>query len=172
MQLVSRRIETALGEFVVAASEKGICRISFPAEPPGKWFPWFDRYFAEIPTHGDHPFLDRLERQLAAYFSRELRQFDVPLDLRGTEFYLRVWNRLLEIPYGTTVTYGELAREAGIGGGSRAIGNANGSNPVPIVVPCHRVIGSNGRLVGFGGGLELKERLLELEGARIPFAAF
>ena len=80
-----------------------------------------------------------------------------------------MWNRLLRIPYGATVAYGELADEVGIPGGSRAIGGATGSNPIPIVIPCHRVVGTTGNLVGFGGGIELKERLLELEGVRIPF---
>jgi methylated-DNA-[protein]-cysteine S-methyltransferase len=82
---------------------------------------------------------------------------------------MRIWQRLREIPYGATVAYGDLAKEVGIPGGSRAIGGATGANPVPIVVPCHRVVGASGKLVGFGGGIELKERLLELEGARIPF---
>ena len=82
---------------------------------------------------------------------------------------MKVWKRLLEIPYGATVGYGDLAREMNIPGGSRAIGGAVGSNPVPILVPCHRVVGSGGDLVGFGGGIDLKERLLELEGVRIPF---
>ena len=112
---------------------------------------------------------EELQEELEQYLTKARSTFGVPLDLRGTDFQRKVWKRLLEIPYGATVGYGELAREMEIPGGSRAIGGAVGANPVPIVVPCHRVVGSGGDLVGFGGGLDLKERLLELEGVRIPF---
>lgn len=169
MELVSRRIQTSVGELFVAATSEGICRISFPVELSGKWFPWFDRFFSTVPKAGDHLFIQSLYDQLEQYLAKERTRFELPLDLRGTDFQKRVWDRLMEIPYGATVAYGELAREIGIPGGSRAIGGATGSNPVPIVVPCHRVVGTSGNLVGFGGGIELKERLLELEGARIPF---
>lgn len=154
---------------MAAATDEGICRISFPVEISGGWFPWFDRFFSSVPKHGEHPLLLRLEEELEGYLKGRLRTFSLPVDLRGTEFQHRVWQRLLSIPYGATVTYGELAREFGLAGGSRAIGSAVGSNPVPIVVPCHRVVGSAGQLVGFVGGLDLKERLLEIEGSRIPF---
>lgn len=102
-------------------------------------------------------------RQLHAYFSGALRSFDLPLDMQGTDFQKRVWNRLLAIPYGQTRSYAEIAREIGRPAAVRAVGAANGANPIAIVVPCHRVIGSSGRLVGYGGGLPLKRRLLELE---------
>jgi methylated-DNA-[protein]-cysteine S-methyltransferase len=102
-------------------------------------------------------------RQLRAYFAGELRRFDVPLDMQGTEFQKRVWRQLTAIPYGETRSYAEMARQIGAPAAVRAVGAANGANPVPIVVPCHRVIGSGGRLVGYGGGLPLKRRLLELE---------
>ena len=169
MELVSRRIQTSIGELFVATTSDGLCRISFPVEISGRWFPWFDRFFSTLPKTGDHPFIQLLGEQLEQYLAKERTQFEIPLDLRGTDFQNRVWQRLLKIPYGATVAYGELAREMGIPGGSRAIGGATGSNPVPIIVPCHRVVGMTGSLVGFGGGVELKERLLELEGARIPF---
>lgn len=169
MELVSRRIQTSIGELLVAATQAGLCRISFPIELSGKWFPWFDRYFATVPRQGDHPHIRSLDQQMGQYLARERSGFEIPLDLRGTEFQKQAWTRLLKIPYGATVTYGELAREMGIPGGSRAIGRAIGANPIPIVVPCHRVVGTAGNLVGFGGGIDLKERLLELEGARIPF---
>ena len=102
-------------------------------------------------------------RQLRAYFAGELENFDLPLAPQGTPFQLSVWNRLCEIPYGETISYGELARRLGNPNASRAVGLANGSNPIPIVIPCHRVIGSNGKLTGYGGGLPIKEKLLALE---------
>ena len=105
-------------------------------------------------------------RQLRAYFAGKLREFDLPLDLRGTGFQLRVWNALLGIPFGETRSYLQIAQSIGAPAAIRAVGAANGANPIPIVVPCHRVIGANGKLVGYGGGLPLKKRLLELEGTR------
>jgi len=101
--------------------------------------------------------------QLHAYFSGKLEQFDLPLAPQGTPFQLEVWLRLGEIPYGETISYGELARRIGNPNASRAVGLANGSNPISIIIPCHRVIGSNGKLTGYGGGLPIKEKLLALE---------
>lgn len=109
------------------------------------------------------PIFMEASRQLAAYFARELQQFDLPLRPTGTEFQMIVWRALREIPYGTTISYGELARRVGNPAASRAVGLANGRNPIPVVIPCHRVIGANGKLVGFGGGLPRKVTLLELE---------
>ncbi|MFF0473177.1 methylated-DNA--[protein]-cysteine S-methyltransferase [Streptomyces sp. NPDC004284] len=112
-------------------------------------------------------------RQLDAYFAGELTSFDLPLNLIGTPFQLRVWEQLLRIPYGETRTYGELAEELGNPGASRAVGLANGKNPVGIIVPCHRVIGAGGGLTGYGGGLDRKQRLLAFEsGAAQPEALF
>ncbi|GAC1625359.1 MAG: methylated-DNA--[protein]-cysteine S-methyltransferase [Nevskia sp.] len=105
--------------------------------------------------------------QLRAYFAGELKQFDVPLAARGTEFQQRVWQALLEIPYGVTTSYGELARRLGDAKASRAVGLANGRNPVSIIVPCHRVIGADGSLTGYGGGLDNKLWLLRHEGAML-----
>lgn len=107
-------------------------------------------------------------QQLSEYFSGERRVFDVPLDLRGSEFQLEVWRAVHAIPYGRTASYGDIAELLGRPGASRAVGGANHHNPVPIIVPCHRVIGSDGSLVGFGGGLRLKHRLLALEGIAPP----
>ena len=101
--------------------------------------------------------------QLDEYFSGERREFDLPLAPEGTEFQQQVWDGLLQIPYGTTWSYGELAQHIGNPKASRAVGAANGLNPIPIIIPCHRVIGSNGKLTGFGGGLETKQFLLQLE---------
>ena len=110
-------------------------------------------------------------RQLRAYFAGKLRRFDLPLDLQGTEFQLRVWRELEAIPFGETRSYSQIATAIGAPRAVRAVGAANGANPIPIVVPCHRVIGAAGNLVGYGGGLPLKKRLLELEGAlALPLA--
>ncbi|GLF98016.1 methylated-DNA--[protein]-cysteine S-methyltransferase [Streptomyces yaizuensis] len=116
-------------------------------------------------TFGDRdpaPFTETVH-QLQAYFDRELTTFDLPLRLEGTDFQRRVWERLLAIPYGETRTYGELAEELGNPQASRAVGLANGRNPVSIIVPCHRVVGSTGSLVGYGGGIARKRRLLAFE---------
>jgi methylated-DNA-[protein]-cysteine S-methyltransferase len=102
-------------------------------------------------------------RQLQAYFRGELKEFDVPLAMEGTEFQLRVWNELRAIRYGETISYAQLAERIGNPQAVRAVGLANGSNPIPIIVPCHRVIGSDGSLSGFGGGLSTKKKLLDLE---------
>ena len=104
-------------------------------------------------------------KQLEEYFAGERRRFDLPLDLRGTDFQQRCWQALLKIPYGETRSYADIARAIGQPSAVRAVGLANGQNPVAIVVPCHRVIGSDGSLTGYGGGLEIKRKLLELEGA-------
>jgi len=110
-----------------------------------------------------NPLLAEAARQLHAYFAGSLRRFDLPLDLAGTEFQRRVWMELTRIPYGETRSYQDVARAVGAPNAVRAVGAANGANPIPIVVPCHRVIGAGGKLVGYGGGLPLKRRLLALE---------
>jgi methylated-DNA-[protein]-cysteine S-methyltransferase len=106
---------------------------------------------------------DDVATQLTEYFDGGRRVFELPLAPQGTPFQLRVWNALLDIPYGETISYGELATRIGDRSASRAVGLANGSNPLPIVIPCHRVIGSNGKLTGYGGGLAVKQQLLTLE---------
>ena len=137
----------------IGANERGITRIHF--------------HGAELPDCGPrdprHPLIVEAARQLTRYFAGELHEFTLPLDLRGTDFQRRVWQALCEIPYGRTISYKELAARVGSPQGFRAAGSANGKNPVPIVVPCHRVIESGGGLGGFGGGLAYKRRLLDLE---------
>lgn len=113
----------------------------------------------------DHAFQDVVE-QLSAYFAGELMEFEVELDMVGTTFQQRVWQALMTIPYGETRSYGQIAMQVGSPGASRAVGLANGHNPVGIIVPCHRVIGANGSLTGYGGGLHRKKALLELEKSR------
>ncbi|MFD3875269.1 methylated-DNA--[protein]-cysteine S-methyltransferase [Streptomyces sp. NPDC058623] len=120
--------------------------------------------FGERVADGEEPFPE-VRRQLAAYFAGELREFTVPVRLEGTAFQRSVWEQLVRIPYGQTWSYGRLATELGRPGASRAVGLANGKNPVGIIVPCHRVIGASGGMTGYGGGIERKVRLLEFEGA-------
>jgi methylated-DNA-[protein]-cysteine S-methyltransferase len=115
-----------------------------------------------------NPLLRQAAEQLRAYFAGELRRFDLTLDLQGTEFQKRVWHELLNIPYGETRSYSFVAGAIGAPKGVRAVGAANGRNPIPIVVPCHRVVGANGSLVGYGGGLPLKRLLLDLEAHHAP----
>lgn len=116
----------------------------------------------------NHALLTEARRQIAAYFAGQRKTFDLPLSPRGTEFQRRVWDALGGIPYGTTISYGELARRIGDPKAFRAVGLANGSNPISIIVPCHRVIGANGKLTGYGGGIERKKALLELEAPSTP----
>ncbi len=123
----------------------------------------------KLRPEGSSPVLTEAERQLGAYFAGELIDFDLPLDLDGTAFQRNCWLALATIPYGQTVSYGEQARRLGLGhDAARAVGAANGQNPIPIVLPCHRVIGADGSLTGFGGGLHVKRFLLEHEGALLP----
>jgi len=120
---------------------------------------------------GDNEHLTQLERELTEYFASERREFDVVLDVKGTPFEDRVWEQLLAIPCGQTRSYGEIAGTLGKPGASRAVGRANGANYVSIVIPCHRVIDSNGNLHGYGGGLWRKKRLLELEAGVVQAVA-
>ena len=111
-----------------------------------------------------HPVLHEAARQLSAYFARDLKEFDLPLEPSGTDFQQRVWHELVGIGYGETASYGEIAHRLGkTNAASRAVGLANGSNPIPIVIPCHRVIGANGTLTGYAGGVQRKQVLLSLE---------
>ena len=131
---------------------------------------WFEQGRDAARGRGDliecsSPVLERTRSQLEEYFAAQRRAFDLPLEPRGTEFQRRVWQRLLLIPYGETTTYGALATDLGDVMASRAVGLANGNNPIPIVIPCHRVIGADGSLTGFGGGLTIKQQLLDLERA-------
>ncbi|GAP10965.1 O-6-methylguanine DNA methyltransferase [Bellilinea caldifistulae] len=114
-------------------------------------------------SNQDLPIFKETRQQLAAYFAGELRSFDLPIHLEGRPFQLKVWRELLKIPYGVTISYKQLAERVGDVKSIRAVGRANGQNPIPIIVPCHRVIGTNGGLIGYGGGIEKKLYLLKLE---------
>ena len=149
------RMESPLGPLLLTADHTGLRTIEFVN---GRRFVRPDPAWLEDPNSLQEPI-----QQLRAYFAGDLEAFDLALAPAGTAFQLAVWHRLCEIPYGRTMSYGELARDIGNPKASRAVGLANGSNPIPIVIPCHRVIGSNGKLTGYGGGLPIKEKLLALE---------
>jgi methylated-DNA-[protein]-cysteine S-methyltransferase len=139
----------------LVASTSGIRAIEFDLQP-----------VPDCQRNDQSPLLLEAARQLRAYFAGALREFSLPLDIEGTEFQKRVWGQVAAIPYGETRSYLQIATAIGSPRAVRAVGAANGANPAPIVVPCHRVIGAKGKLVGYGGGLAMKQRLLELEGAR------
>jgi len=148
-------IDSPVGRLLVAGDGAALHFLSFPSghkafEPRPDWH------------RSDAPFAE-VRRQLGAYFDGELRHFDLPYHLTGTAFQKSVWTILAQIPFGQTRSYGELARDVGAPKASRAVGAANGANPLPIILPCHRVIGANGSLTGFGGGLPTKKYLLRHE---------
>jgi methylated-DNA-[protein]-cysteine S-methyltransferase len=152
-------LDTPIGKLLLAGHEEGVHRITFPtkgkpdeaAQPEPGWIE---------STRGP---LKEAVQQLKEYFKGDRIEFDLPLAPEGTPFQKSVWRNLCDIPYGETISYGELARRVGNPKASRAVGAANGSNPLPIVVPCHRVIGASGKMTGFGGGIPVKEALLALE---------
>ncbi len=169
IEVIVGEVETPAGVFGAALTTRGLGRLIFPGEPFEQCEAWAARWEPGAARSSDHAGLRQLEEQLTAYFDGTLREFTVPLDLRGTPFQLRVWSALQEVAYGELRTYGQIAASLGAIRAVRAVGAANGANPVPIIVPCHRIIGSNGRLVGYGGGLDMKRRLLELEGVMSAF---
>ena len=150
-------MDSPVGRLRLAADDAGLRELRFGGrcEPAG-----VNPLWREDPAP-----LSETMRQLRAYFAGELRTFDLPLAPQGTPFQLHVWQQLRKIPWGETISYGELATRIGNPKASRAVGLANGANPIAIIVPCHRVIGSNGKLTGYGGGLPIKEFLLALEGS-------
>jgi methylated-DNA-[protein]-cysteine S-methyltransferase len=152
-----RAVDTPIGKLGLVGSDAGLCGVLFRAGRTG--------------AADSCAVLDEAADQLDAYFAGELIDFDLPLDLHGTDFQRACWLALATIPYGQTVSYGEQARRLGLGpAAARAVGAANGQNPLPVVLPCHRVIGADGSLTGFGGGLPLKRFLLEHEGAILPLS--
>ena len=164
--VVSRHFNTELGGFLIAATESGLCFLTWSTTGElSALDSHLARYGMELvdtnPKASAH--LRETALQLAEFANGERQEFDLALDLRGTEFELTVWRALRAIPFGSTVTYGELASRVGSPGGARAVGSANGKNPVPVVVPCHRVVATDG-IGGFSGGLARKEELLALEG--------
>ena len=157
MSLACKTIESPVGKLKLVASNEGLVAVLWQNDRPSRV------RIGELVADDRHPILLKAERQLGEYFAGKRKEFSVPLDMRGTPFQKNVWEALLAIPFGETRSYGQLARQLGNPNATRAVGAANGRNPLSIVVPCHRVIGSTGKLTGFGGGLETKAQLLRLE---------
>jgi methylated-DNA-[protein]-cysteine S-methyltransferase len=154
-------LDTPIGELLLAGDDDALCLVGFPEgsmrkDPEPDWI------------YKEKPF-EAARQQLAEYFAGERREFDLPLKLSGTEFQMSVLRALQQIPYGETTSYSDIAERIGRPKAVRAVGAANGRNPIPIIVPCHRVIGSHGDLTGFGGGLDTKEALLRLEAEHSQF---
>jgi O-6-methylguanine DNA methyltransferase len=162
--IVLGAVETPMGAFGAVFTARGLACLSFPSDALSGCEAWVRRHAPDAHVIRDHPALAALSAQLTAYFEGSLHAFTIPLDLRGTPFQREVWQALLSIPYGEVRSYATIAAAIGRPRAVRAVGMANHDNPVPIVVPCHRVIGRNGSLTGYGGGLPLKERLLQREG--------
>jgi methylated-DNA-[protein]-cysteine S-methyltransferase len=155
-------VDSPIGPLLVAASERGLCRISFDPEPEAE----AERLARAFGLRVLRAPLDEPRRELDEYFEGRRRDFELPIDLRAVpDFHREVLGELRRVPYGQTTTYGTLAARTGRPKAARAVGTVMNRNPVPIVLPCHRVVGANGKLVGYGGGLERKARLLRLEGA-------
>ena len=155
--ILCRRIDSPVGPLMLAADASGLRHIEFrDNRHPANRADWHG---------GDSEILQASEAQLAEYFAGTRTSFDLPLAPQGTAFQLQVWHELARIPFGATISYAQLAQRIGKPEAVRAVGAANGRNPLPIVLPCHRVIGADGALVGFGGGLPTKQFLLRLEGA-------
>lgn len=157
MQYFSKRMASPVGTLTLVATDKGLAAILWENDRPG-------RVRLSPSTDGDnHPVLLDTERQLLEYFDGRRKNFTLTLDVSGTPFQRSVWNALLTIPFGETRSYAQIARQIGNPAAVRAVGAANGRNPVSIVAPCHRVVGASGALTGFAGGLDVKARLLRHE---------
>jgi methylated-DNA-[protein]-cysteine S-methyltransferase len=159
-KLSYKLVDSPIGVLRLVASEKGLVAILWKTDKPRRV------RLGEVVEEPSHPVLVRTEKELKEYFAGKRRVFSIPLDVRGTPFQNEVWGALLGIPFGETRSYGDLAKRLGNPAASRAVGAANGRNPVAIIVPCHRVVGATGSLTGFAGGLEAKAYLLSLEGSR------
>ncbi len=157
MTLAYKFIDSPVGKLKLVASDAGLVAILWENDNPRRV------RLNDLAENQQHPVLVHAERQLKEYFAGKRKAFAVALDLRGTRFQKDVWEALLAIPYGETKSYGQLAKQLGNPRATRAVGAANGRNPLSIIVPCHRVIGSTGKLTGFAGGLETKAWLLHLE---------
>jgi methylated-DNA-[protein]-cysteine S-methyltransferase len=157
MSLACKFIETPVGKLKLVASDHGLVAVQWENDRPSRV------RLSELVENDEHPVLVQTERQLREYFSGKRKAFSVALDMRGTRFQKDVWEALLAIPFGETKSYGQLAKQLGNPRATRAVGAANGRNPISIIVPCHRVIGSSGKLTGFAGGLDVKAHLLSLE---------
>jgi len=165
VKMYRRALDTSIGRLTLYGTEQSLLAIALPS--PERQGPERRLLPAGEAICEDAGSLEEPARQLTEYFEGARKAFDLKLDLRGTDFQLGVWQAVAAVPYGQTRTYADIARAAGRPSAARASGAANGANPLPIVIPCHRIIGSNGSLTGYGGGLDLKQQLLTLEGATI-----
>jgi len=167
-KILSSEINTPIGKMIAGATSKGICLLEFD-EP--ERLEKHKKHFLKTRNfeirQGDSPFFEELEKQISAYFNKKLSVFSVPLDLIGSDFQLQVWNELLKIPFGQTRTYKQQSIAIGNVKSIRAVASANGDNSVSIIVPCHRVIGADGSLTGYGGKIWRKKFLLELESGQL-----
>ncbi|MEM7139731.1 MAG: methylated-DNA--[protein]-cysteine S-methyltransferase [Actinomycetota bacterium] len=153
-----RHLDSPIGVLTLIGSDAGLTHVLFEGQEPA------DVGLADdLPEVDDDPTLEQAASQLAEYFAGARQGFDVPLDLRGTDFQVEAWRALAEVPYGETRSYAEQAEAIGRPGAFRAVGSANGRNPIPVILPCHRIVGADGSLTGFAGGLDTKRRLLDLE---------
>jgi len=160
--IVTSQIPSPIGMLSAAATDEGICLLEFEprTDSPEKWL---SKHFGRVVVPGDHPVLEQMRKELEMYFRGKLREFRVPVVAPGTAFQESVWKALRTIPYGETCSYADIARRIRSAKAVRAVGQANGCNRVAIVIPCHRVVNSGGRLGGYGGGLWRKQYLLDLE---------
>ncbi len=161
--IVWAALKSRIGTIRVAATSRGVCKIALGKETAQDFLSWLERYVGQAPRQSERIGIVALALDQIAEYLHARREFDLPLDLRGTEFQRRVWSAVAGIPYGQTRTYAQIARAIGKPLAVRAVGAANGANPLPLVVPCHRVLGSDGSLTGYGGGLAVKRKLLEME---------
>ena len=162
--IVWAAMKSRFGTLRVAATSHGVCKIAMGKETAQDFMGWIERYVGPGPRQPERSGLVALALgQIAEYLNGTRHEFDLPLDLRGTEFQRRVWSAVAGIPYGQRRTYAQVAQAIGKPLAVRAVGAANGANPLPLIVPCHRVLGSDGSLTGYGGGLDVKRKLLEME---------
>ncbi|MBM2840423.1 MAG: methylated-DNA/protein-cysteinemethyltransferase [Bacteroidetes bacterium] len=157
--------DSKIGLIYIASTEKGVCKISVPRETKKDFLKWLRDNFDDNEVADNKSRNKDVIDQLNRYFNGKLAKYTVPIDLIGTPFQTRVWKELTKIPYGTTISYKQLAKRISTSRGFQAVGRANAANPLPIIVPCHRVIGTDGSLVGYSAGIKTKEFLLKLEGA-------
>jgi O-6-methylguanine DNA methyltransferase len=157
--------DSKIGLIYLATSDKGVCKISLPRQTKKDFLRWLNENFDDSEVVDNKSRNKDIIDQLGRYFNGRLAKFNCPIDLRGTPFQIRVWKEISRISYGTTISYKQLAKRIGTSRGYQAIGRANALNPLPIIIPCHRVLGANGSLVGYTSGIKTKEFLLKLEGA-------
>jgi len=157
--------DSKIGLIYVASTEEGVCKISVPRQSKRDFFRWLRENFDDSEVTDNKSRNRDVIDQLTRYFNGKLAKFTCAVDLKGTPFQVRVWKELTRIPYGSTITYKQLAKRVNARRGFQAVGRANAANPVPIIIPCHRVIGTDGSLVGYASGVKTKEFLLKLEGA-------